>query len=317
MLSQTYRNLRVVLVDDGSPDNCPQICDDYSVRDDRVCVVHQENAGLSSARGAGLTYIEKAGPSIDETFIGFLDSDDWIAPDTIEYCISLLNEKKADVVQFQIYETDEETMNAKQPKERIRVCNGKEEILQYYMFSTTAGVGGDYSVCQCLFPLKAIYSERFRVGKINEDIDFKYKVLAKCHRMVVSNQFKYYYRQGEVTTSMGGLKTRDFQLREAAELLCEMCSSETYGTIAKLGRVKKARTAFSLLSKIAFFGVEDPLIDRKSTIKELTKEHRNSLFTLINSPIPINRKVLAILFAVNFNLAKTIIHFAKNTLGYV
>lgn len=76
ILAQTLSDIEVILVDDGSPDRCPAICDEYAVRDSRVCVIHQENGGLSAARNAG---IERASGE----YLCFIDSDDWISP---EYC---------------------------------------------------------------------------------------------------------------------------------------------------------------------------------------------------------------------------------------
>ena len=311
LLNQTYKDIKIILVDDGSPDNCPQICDEYAQKDDRIVVIHQSNAGLSCARSAGLAYIENMGMSNDGTFVGFLDSDDWIANDTIEYCVNLLKNCKADIVQYQIYETTKESIDVKQPIENIVECNGREEILQYYMLSTTTGIGGDYSVCQCLFPAKALYGERFRKGKINEDIDFKYRVLSKCKRMIVTNQYKYFYRQGEVTISMGGLKKKDFDLYEVGDLLADLTSKEAYGDIARLGKVKQARTPLSLLCKIAYFGISDSSIDKKTIIRKLMKEHRQNVRLLLFSPMPMSRKVLAVLFAINYKLTETCIRIAK------
>lgn len=311
LLNQTYKNINIVLVDDGSPDNCPQICDEYAQKDDRISVIHQNNTGLSGARSAGLEYVERIEKSYESAFVGFLDSDDWLARDTIEKCVALIKYNDADVVQYQIHETNLESFDVQQPKESITVCNGYEEILQYYLMSTTTGIGGDYSVCQCLFSLKAISGERFRIGKINEDIDFKYKVLAKCNRMVVTNQYKYFYRQGEVTMSMGGLKKKDFDLYEVGNILADLTSKETYGDIARLGKVKQARTPLSLLCKIAYFGVADYSVDKSSVIKQLTKEHRQNVFTLLKSPIPLSRKVLTVLFAINYKLAEICIRVAK------
>ncbi len=74
ILSQTYRNLEIILVDDGSPDNCPAMCDEYALQDYRVKVIHKANGGLSSARNAGMEIATG-------DYIGFVDSDDWIAPD--------------------------------------------------------------------------------------------------------------------------------------------------------------------------------------------------------------------------------------------
>lgn len=81
--NQTYRNLEILLVDDGSPDNCGKICDEYAEKDHRFRVIHKENGGLSSARNAGLD-------AATGEFIGFVDSDDWIAPQMYETLLSAL-----------------------------------------------------------------------------------------------------------------------------------------------------------------------------------------------------------------------------------
>ncbi len=80
ILAQTYGNLEVILVDDGSPDHCPEICDDYARQDDRVKVIHQINQGVSAARNAGI----KAATG---GWIQFVDSDDWLEPDYTEKLI--------------------------------------------------------------------------------------------------------------------------------------------------------------------------------------------------------------------------------------
>lgn len=81
ILAQTYQNLEVILVDDGSPDQCGIICDEYAKSDSRVRVIHQENSGVASARNAGLQ-------AAQGDYIGFVDSDDWIAPDMYD-CLYL------------------------------------------------------------------------------------------------------------------------------------------------------------------------------------------------------------------------------------
>ncbi len=303
VLAQTYENLEVVLVDDGSPDGCPKICDEYAEKDYRIRVIHKKNGGLSSARNAALN------SSMTGDYVTFVDSDDWIAPDTYEYAIRLVEVYNAQAVQFGIKLTSEERAKPDTMTEDIKVLNDKE-ILQYYLDSCTRKSGG-FSVCRCLFATPAATRYRFREGKVNEDIDWKYQVLRECSTWVVSNQQKYFYWQGGESTSMGGLKQRDFQLREAADLLAEMTAEETYGNIAFLGKVKQARTAFSLLSKIAYFGVADPTIDKVDTVRTLSKEHRGNVKTLLRAPLPISRKVLVVLFAVSFPLTESIIHLAK------
>ena len=304
VLNQTYQNIEVILVDDGSPDGSPAICDEYARLDNRVTVLHKKNGGQSSARNLALD------SPLTGDYITFVDSDDWIAPDTYEYSIKLLSQTNADVLQFDYsLATDTKVFKQNPDKEQYKIMEGKE-ILQYYLTTTTTTTGS-YSACRCLFCRQLTEGIRFREGKINEDIDWKYRVLERSKRWVDTNQVKYYYYQSGNSTSGAPLKKRDFQLREAADILCELTSKETYGSIAFLGRVKQARTAFSLLCKIAYFGIGDKDIDKKTTVKELVSEHRKNIGLLLKAPLPMSRKLLSIMFALNYNITETAIHLAK------
>lgn len=302
VLNQTYRNIEVVLVNDGSTDNCGEICDEYLECDSRVKVIHQKNKGLSGARNTGLKIATG-------DYILFVDSDDWIDKYTCEYSISLVEHIQADALQFMslyAYNIDDKPRRV---NEKVCIFQNKD-ILQYYMKSTTDG-SGDYSMCNCLFSSKVLSDLTFREGKINEDIDFKYKALSNCKKLIVTNRQLYYYFQPGESISVGGLKLKDFDLYESAEILYELTRCETYGTIAKLGYVKKARTALSLLCKIAYYGIADKNIDACNVINKLTQEHRSYLLTLLSAPLPMSRKFLAVLFAINFNLTKFCIDIVK------
>lgn len=101
ILAQTFRDFELILIDDGSPDNCGAICDEYAARDSRIKVIHQENAGVSAARNAGLDIATG-------TYLGFVDSDDWIESEMYETMIATAKEKQVDVVVcgFRIFKDD-------------------------------------------------------------------------------------------------------------------------------------------------------------------------------------------------------------------
>ena len=90
ILSQTFPDFELILVDDGSPDNCPAICDEYAAKDPRVIVIHKENGGVSSARNAGLDIAKGE-------YITFVDSDDWLHPDFLHHGISLCRQQELDI----------------------------------------------------------------------------------------------------------------------------------------------------------------------------------------------------------------------------
>ena len=93
VVQQTYRNLEIILVDDGSPDSCGAICDEYATKDERITVIHQENKGLSAARNAGLDIATG-------DYIQFVDSDDWIEPDALATVLSIAEDHHVDIVCF-------------------------------------------------------------------------------------------------------------------------------------------------------------------------------------------------------------------------
>ena len=93
ILNQTYTDFECILVDDGSPDKCGQICDEYAELDKRIRVIHKENGGLSDARNVGID-------AAKGEYILFVDSDDWIHPQLIELTLKIIIKEKADVVSY-------------------------------------------------------------------------------------------------------------------------------------------------------------------------------------------------------------------------
>ena len=90
IVQQTYQNIEIILVDDGSPDRCPEMCDEYARRDARIKVIHKSNGGLSDARNAGLNIASG-------DYISFVDSDDWIEEDFIEILYKNMKKENADI----------------------------------------------------------------------------------------------------------------------------------------------------------------------------------------------------------------------------
>ena len=301
LINQSYKNIEIILVDDGSKDSSGMLCDKYALEDSRIVVIHKTNGGLSSARNAGIK------KSTGE-YITFIDSDDWIALDTYEYMMKIIKETKCDAIQCSFLQTLS-VPNPKPVVEKLKIFYDKD-ILQYYLLSTTRT--GSYSVCRFLYKKELINNICFRENKINEDIDFNYKTLRNAKKLVVSNQIKYFYYQSGNSLSTGGLKKKDFDLYEAANELLKLTEYENYKDIKFLGEVKYARTAFSLLSKIAYYGISDSDINKKDIVDVLTKEHRKKFLVLLKAPIGVQRKVLAVLFALNFKIGEFFVKIYKS-----
>ena len=125
ILAQTYRDLDVIVVDDGSTDRCGQICDEYACRDDRVRVWHTENRGLSSARNLGLDQARG-------TYISFIDSDDWIEPDAMETLLSAMIQADADIaVGGRCKEYADGSRSQQKTSDTVQVFHGQDILSAY------------------------------------------------------------------------------------------------------------------------------------------------------------------------------------------
>ena len=113
ILSQTYPDIEIVLVDDGSPDNCPQICDDYGNSYNNIKVIHKPNGGLSDARNAGMKYVFDVAE--DEDYITFVDSDDYVHPEYAKIMINYCEQNKSDMVQCGYEKGDKDFFESQDP----------------------------------------------------------------------------------------------------------------------------------------------------------------------------------------------------------
>lgn len=192
VLNQTYHNLQVILVNDGSTDSSAQICDTYAEKDNRVQVIHKKNGGLSSARNAGLdvAYGE---------FITFLDSDDYIH-ETCYYdlytalqgeynAIACVNYRRVDD-NYEIYMREDNHAFS----EKIDSIDYMRELLLHT---------GDVSVCTKMFPRKLIQDKRFDEDKLNEDLLFMMDLIPDFKYVIYTGTVGYYYLARENSTSSG------------------------------------------------------------------------------------------------------------------
>lgn len=294
ILAQTYRNLEIILVNDGSTDGSGSICEYYKTTDERVKVIHKKNGGQSSARNAGLDIATG-------NFISFVDSDDWLVKDIYEHCVELIKSKMCDVVDFQCIYTygEDKHFSLNKKEEKLEVIEGKEILRDYLLRGQTDKT--PFSVCRKLYKKMLFEKVRFPEGRINEDIVTNFKVLMNCKRLIRTTKIGYFYFQGSRSTTRNGLKRRDFDLIEVSKELVSL-TEVNYKDLKYLAQVKLARSYFSLLAKIAFYGIDEQELDYRNIVNELTKKLRQNYFLLMCSPIPLNRKIMITAVCINIKL---------------
>lgn len=187
ILAQTYQELEVILVDDGSPDNCGQICDEYAQRDPRIRVIHKPNGGLSDARNAGLEICTG-------DYIGFVDSDDWIEPQMYGTLLELLHRFDADMA-FGGVADDLERGDI---VTTVKTSNyGQTPFAEDKLTAMRRYFHGSWSAWDKLYRADLFRGIQYSVGEINEDEAIVLQLLERCQRVCYTDQVFYHYMHRE------------------------------------------------------------------------------------------------------------------------
>lgn len=190
VLKQTYTDLEIILVDDGSQDASGQICDDYAKQDSRVQVIHKKNGGLSSARNAG---IDQA----TGQYFFFLDSDDWIAENALELLYKEIKSTGSDLALCNMQYVDEQGKNLENQSAYRAYCMNNELWTQEDFWKHYKGVGHIVCVVACnkLYKRELFIGKRYAEGKIREDEAMIHHMISGCQKIVCVNAKLYFYRQ--------------------------------------------------------------------------------------------------------------------------
>ena len=262
ILSQTLEDFELWLVDDGSPDVCPQICDEYSEKDSRIKVIHKQNGGLSSARNAALD--RAAGK-----YICFVDSDDYITSDALESLYSALTETDSDIAVGNMMSIDENgSVTGFYTPAAERTVLEDDDIL-----STL----NQPCACNRLYKSEIFRTLRFPEGKLYEDVFIYHKVLSQIKRMVLTGKTDYYYliRSDSIMHSEYDIRFTDIVF----------AIKERYEWLDSIGQKKLANTArlfvYSRVA-VAYANLDPSVPENKAKLRELKEIYINCYRVLMN-----------------------------------
>ena len=189
VVNQSYRDLEIILVDDGSPDNCPMMCDDWATKDNRIKVIHKANGGLSSARNAGLNVATGE-------YIAFLDSDDWIEKDMYKDMVEAINRYDVDFVAGKIMCNIEKNgikIPFMEQKDRHIISSNTKFHKNEYRHLTISNMI-ESAAWNKLYKREYLADSRFKEGRLFEDYLFSYYKTKDMTNMYYLNKFYYIYR---------------------------------------------------------------------------------------------------------------------------
>ncbi|MCL2283792.1 MAG: glycosyltransferase [Fibromonadales bacterium] len=224
IIAQTYTNLEIILVDDGSPDNCGKICDEYAKKDGRVRIVHKDNGGLSDARNVG---IETANGDC----ITFVDSDDYVSADYVKYLYDLMLRYDADISSCNYLPVREDGVAIKSSdsltEDKFYNKEKFKEMFSIMLYEENTTI---YDPAWSKLYKKTLFVDiRFPKGKLFEDVRTVPQLLHKSERVIFGKEKHYFYqiRQNSIITQNFSEKNYDFI--NAIEEMCQFISSHYVG----------------------------------------------------------------------------------------
>ena len=235
VLAQTYQNLEIIIIDDGSTDGSDVICNNYANIDIRIQLIHKENGGVSSARNIGLELAKG-------DYVTFLDSDDYLVKNYIKDSVFLCERYDADIsiLNMVLVNENENKEFLDVDKNDIKIMNAQTSIEEMlYQKIYTCCVAGK------LYKHEVIENIHFPVGKVSEDLAVCYLILDQADKVVYSNKIGYYYRQQSSSIMHNFNSARMDALKWAKEIEC-FCEKK-YPSIAPAARCRKFNVAVHLL----------------------------------------------------------------------
>lgn len=283
IIGQTYRDLEIILVDDGSPDNCGKMCDEIQKKDSRIKVIHQKNMGLSGARNSALDIMH--GDAVI-----FVDSDDTIDPHMIEYLVTDMEQYGADIVECQVFEVFGSKIEVSEYLKETKVYNNEQALL-----IDLSSKGGSVTACGKLYRRNIFKEHRFELERIAEDSFAIIESVRQANQIVIDHRpmYYYYHRNNSITTKE--FNERTFDVIDAWTMNLEIVKKEFPGAL----QGAMFRYDWSYL-----WVLDRILLDKKwrenKHLHEVLQHIRKNLFRIIKNPyFTRNRKLGAVVTSVS------------------
>ena len=268
VVNQTYRNLEIILIDDGSPDRCPEMCDSWAEKDNRIKVIHKQNAGVSAARNDGLAFA-------NGELIGFVDSDDVIHPSMYEEMVNYLASQECDLVScsFTKFSTEDEINTDMEIDSYPKVTLTRDDAIKC-SFEKDKKENFINVVWTLLIRAEIAKSVKFDCSMTNaEDTKFSFEVLMKTNRVgwLFAPFYMYYQNKNGAVASITSIK----------QVQCINLHYEIYLSVCKINdKALKKEGYLCFLRNFSYFifGVE------KQDLKKLRGLIFKNIFGILRSP---------------------------------
>jgi len=288
IVEQTYKNLEIILVDDGSPDNCPKMCDDWAKKDKRIKVIHKKNGGLSDARNKG---IDKSCGK----YITFIDSDDYVEPNYVEFLYKNLKTSNADISMGKQY--------VRYTKKTINTGTNNKYIVNAHECFDKLLYGEDFDVSAWakLYSIKLFDGIRFPTGRVFEDSATTFKLIDKSHSIVLESKPIYNYIIRKNSISNDNFSPQKMDLITSTKEMCDHILKK-YPDLQKGCDRRMMYAYLSTLTQIAKCKNSKIYKNYKSQIMNYISNNKKRI--LKDKRVPKRDKISLLASALGFNFYK-------------
>lgn len=259
ILTQTHKNLEIILVDDGSPDNCGAICDEYAAKDSRIRVIHKPNGGLSDARNAGMKIMTGQ-------YVAFVDSDDWIEPNMYSSLLGLITRFEADMAFGGVaddLETDGNVTTVRTSDySATPFAEDKISAMRRYFH-------GSWAAWDKLYKAELFEGIVYPVGEINEDEAIVLHLLNRCERVCYTNEIFYHYMRRIGSNSITSTSFSPKKLAWVKHCRDNLAFIRSHHPLLELDAAKRYRGSILWALREIALSPEDFTEVRKQLVKEL------------------------------------------------
>lgn len=297
IINQTLEKIEIILVNDGSPDNCGKVCDEYAKLDKRILVIHKTNGGVSSARNIGILKAKGI-------YIGFVDADDWIEKDFYKKMIDYAEKNVLDVVVSGFIKSLGNNKSWSLPKFRNMIFNSVEAKFKLLERKVYGWSPCDKIYRKSIVQNKIFFDEKIKMG---EDLDFCWNVLTNIEKMgyIYLNKYHYCYRKNSVTKILDPEKKWD-----SVKVMRKILLSSTH-----LDNKIKNRIKALYVKEMASSNIDMILTNNnkyESKIKLFQSEIRRNFFQALRSNFNLKIKLGICITSLPYIICKYILYFMHN-----
>lgn len=295
VLKQSYKNIELILIDDGSPDDCGKIADEYALSDKRVKVVHQQNSGVSKSRNVGLDLATG-------DYVGIVDQDDVLSADYVDYFMSLIKKYNAQIALVPTADKFFDSIKEPSNNDNVQICSGEDVTIQMLYHKIIIGPWNKLIKRTLLVENNVKFNPTFFGG---EGFAFSIEAYQYADKVAVGSRNVYHYRVGDPETGASKFRLSSIESSlNAQEYILGKLKKST-PALLKAWNFSYWHTCCDCLNLMVGSGVTDKYEDM---YKKLSITCQRKAMIAISAPISAQQKLRGILFKINPRFASSVIN---------